>query len=91
MAILKSLFENSPYNCDVQDIDVSWLDVGKYSVEKDGVEDGSEGVLEQRPFDGLLQFKSDEELVVLFPNSQRVWPCSCCRVRTTSTGNVTGW
>lgn len=31
-----------PYNCDVQDINVSWFDVGKYSVEKNGMEDGSE-------------------------------------------------
>jgi len=53
-AIPKRLFlPNNPYNCDVQDINVSWFDVGEYSVEKDGVEDGSKGVFEERPLDGL--------------------------------------
>jgi len=34
------------YNCQIQDLQVPWLDVGKVAVEEDGVQNGSERILE---------------------------------------------
>lgn len=91
-AIPKRVFcsSNTPYNCDVQDINVSWFDAGKYSVEKDGVEDGSEGVFEKRPLDGL-KFEGDGRHVGSVDLLSHHLTFMGSPIRTTSTGNVTGW
>ena len=53
----EGIISQTTYDGKIEDIHVPGLDVGKDSMEKDGMEDGAEGVFEVGPFYCLSRFE----------------------------------